>query len=58
MVDVNPDNSYSLVDQVEWEEEGSGALQVIFEDGKFMNLVTLTEVRERLSQEIPELQAA
>lgn len=58
MVDVNPDNSYSLVDQVEWEKEGSGALQVIFEDGNFMNLVTLTEVRERLSQEIPELQAA
>ena len=30
------------------EEESQGLLQVIYEDGKFYNQTTLTEVRERL----------
>lgn len=33
------------------EEENEGLLQVIYEDGKFHNQTTLTEVRERLKQQ-------
>ena len=42
------DKGYILSDQVNWESEESGALNVIFEDGKFYNQVTLTEIREKL----------
>lgn len=35
-------------DQCTKEEEEGGLLQVIFEDGKFYNLQTLTQIRERL----------
>ena len=31
------------------EEENTGLLQTIYEDGKFYNQVTLTEIRERLN---------
>lgn len=31
-----------------WEEESQGLLQVIYEDGKFYNQTTLTEIRDRL----------
>ncbi len=37
-----------LNDQCTWEQESGGLLQVIFEDGKFYNITTLTEIRERL----------
>jgi nicotinamide phosphoribosyltransferase len=43
------ETSYSLDDQVDWEEEGLGVLQTIFLDGNYHNQVTLTEIRERLS---------
>lgn len=39
---------YALIDQVDWEEESRGYLQTIFEDGKFSNQTTLTEIRKRL----------
>jgi nicotinamide phosphoribosyltransferase len=42
------DKGYILSDQVDWNSESSGALQVIFEDGKFYNQVTLTQIREKL----------
>lgn len=42
------DGKIKLKDQCTWEEEGQGLLQVIFEDGKFYNETTLTEIRERL----------
>jgi len=58
MVDETIDGNYELVDQVEWEEEGSGALKTIFLDGSFENKTTLTEVRERLAGKIPELMEA
>jgi nicotinamide phosphoribosyltransferase len=35
-----------------WEEETQGLLQVIYEDGKFFNQVTLNEIRERLQSVI------
>lgn len=38
-----------LKDQCTWEEEGQGLLQIIFEDGKFYNLTTLTRIREKLN---------
>ena len=41
-------NIIRLKDQCTWEEEGQGLLQVIFEDGIFYNLTTLTKIRERL----------
>jgi len=44
------DRGYILSDQVDWESEGTGALQVIFEDGKFYNETTLTQIRERLDE--------
>ena len=40
---------YNLVDQVSWEDEGKGALQTIYKDGKFYNQVTLTDIRKRLN---------
>jgi nicotinamide phosphoribosyltransferase len=33
------------------EEEAEGLLQIIYEDGKFYNLTTLTEIRKRLKNE-------
>jgi len=42
------DEDYRLMDQVSWEKENLGHLRVIFEDGKFYNETTLTEIRERL----------
>jgi nicotinamide phosphoribosyltransferase len=42
-------NIIRLKDQCTWEEEGQGLLQVIFEDGIFYNLTTLTKIRERLN---------
>lgn len=42
---------YQLVDQVSWNEErdeNKGWLQTIFEDGKFSNQTTLTEIRNKL----------
>lgn len=44
--------NYYLEDQVSWEEEGKGCLQVIYEDGIRKNMTTLTKVRERLQTEV------
>ena len=38
----------SLEDRCSWEQEDTGLLQTIFEDGAFSNITTLTEIRERL----------
>jgi nicotinamide phosphoribosyltransferase len=37
-----------VLTQCSWEQEGQGILQTIFEDGKFYNQLTLTEIRNRL----------
>ena len=44
--DFNGD--YELIDNVNWESEASGELQVIFKEGKFFNITSLTEVRNKL----------
>lgn len=52
MVDLNEQMGlpeYELLDQVSWENENKGYLQTIFEDGKFFNEVTLTEIRNKLN---------
>jgi nicotinamide phosphoribosyltransferase len=40
--------SIMLKDKVSWEEEDGGLLQVIYENGKFYNQTTLTEIRKKL----------
>lgn len=41
--------SYVVKQECTAEEENTGLLQVIYEDGKFHNLTTLTEIRKRLA---------
>ncbi|QXP79096.1 MULTISPECIES: nicotinate phosphoribosyltransferase [Winogradskyella] len=43
------DGEYVLIDEVTPEEENEGELQVIYEDGKFLNSTTLQEVRDRIN---------
>lgn len=50
MVYKDDEGKIKLKDQCTWEEEASGLLQVIFEDGNFYNQTTLTEIRERIKQ--------
>lgn len=40
---------YELVDQVSWEDEKCGELQIIFRNGELLNQTTLWEIRERLN---------
>ena len=42
------DGKIVTTDQVTWEEEGKGLLQTLFCNGKFENVTTLTEIREKL----------
>jgi nicotinamide phosphoribosyltransferase len=39
-----------LQDQVDWADEKTGCLQVVFENGNFHNEITLTEIREKLNK--------
>jgi nicotinamide phosphoribosyltransferase len=41
---------HEVLTQCTWEQEGTGILQTIYEDGKFHNQTTLTEIRERLNK--------
>lgn len=52
MVYIDDKGEYRLKDQCTWEEEATGELQVIFEDGKFFNETTLTEIRERINSHL------
>lgn len=45
-------NEFVLVDQVTPEEENKGELQVIYENGKFLNPITLQEIRESINTNI------
>jgi len=46
---LHDDNGeYYVKSECTWEEEGLGYLQTIFEDGKFYNQTTLTEIRDRI----------
>jgi nicotinamide phosphoribosyltransferase len=40
--------TFVLYDQQTWEQEASGALQTVFEDGRVFNVTTLAEVRRRV----------
>jgi nicotinamide phosphoribosyltransferase len=40
--------NYALLDQVTWDGEDTGFLQLIFEDGKFSNVTTLADIRKKL----------
>ncbi|WP_054851093.1 nicotinate phosphoribosyltransferase [Olleya sp. ITB9] len=44
------DGEYVLVDQVTPEEENKGELQVIYENGQFLNPITLQEIRDRVNK--------
>jgi nicotinamide phosphoribosyltransferase len=44
----DPDGDYHVTSDCNWEMEEKGELQVIFEDGKFFNQTTLTEIRKRI----------
>lgn len=44
----NGDGAYVLRDRTTWLGEGSGDLQIIYQDGKFKNTTTLDEIRNRL----------
>jgi nicotinamide phosphoribosyltransferase len=46
------DNSYVLVDQVTPAQENEGELQVIYENGKFLNRVDLEGIRARINESI------
>ncbi|MCX2681835.1 nicotinate phosphoribosyltransferase [Galbibacter sp. EGI 63066] len=42
-------DEYVLIDQVSPEQENEGALQVIYENGQFVNQVSLQEIRNRIN---------
>jgi len=46
------DGEYQLLDQVTEAEEKEGALQIIYADGEFKNIVTLEEIRDRVNKSI------
>jgi nicotinamide phosphoribosyltransferase len=50
--DENGMNEYFVETELTFEQEERGMLQVIYEDGKFFNQVTLNEIRERLQSVI------
>ena len=46
------DNTYVLIDQVTPAQENEGELQVIYENGKFLNRVDLEVIRARINESI------
>jgi nicotinamide phosphoribosyltransferase len=46
------DEDHEVHTQCSWEEEETGLLRTIYEDGKFLNETTLTQVREQLNSTI------
>ena len=47
-VTKNPAQERHLLDECTWEVEEAGALQTIFNNGEFENVITLKEIREKL----------
>lgn len=45
---IYEDNEYKLIDQVDWKEEGQGALNEVFRDGKLLSDQSLAEIRRRI----------
>ena len=50
-VDLN-NGEYTLTDQVNLDEENKGALQVIYENGKFLNETNIAEIRKIINDNI------
>ncbi len=46
---MKTETSFTLIDECTWEEENTGALQLIYADGKFSNTTSLTEIRARVA---------
>lgn len=51
------EGEYVLTDQVDWDAEGQGELQTIFNDDQFWNETTLTEVRAELKIPLEQVAA-
>lgn len=49
-VSKDENNEYVVATECTIDGEANGLLQVIYEDGKFFNTTTLTEIREKLKQ--------
>jgi nicotinamide phosphoribosyltransferase len=47
-----PNGSIGLYDRVSWATEDTGILQTIYNNGKFSNEITLSEIRETLTKQI------
>ena len=47
-VDINENGAYYATDCVTPEQERGGCLEPVFEDGKLLREVSMTEIRERL----------
>ena len=47
---IQGENGLELKDQISWEElqENDNLLKIVYQDGKFKNKVSLTEIREKL----------
>lgn len=50
----NGSGEYELIDQVSWDDVFSedNQLQLIYEDGEFHNIITLTEIRNKLKESL------
>lgn len=48
-IDGEKDPDYIVMQEATSDEESKGLLQIIFEDGKYYNQTTLTEIRKRLN---------
>jgi nicotinamide phosphoribosyltransferase len=49
-------NTYKLLDQVNWDSEREGELKEVFRDGKLLIDQTLTEIRQRTKKTAANLQ--
>jgi len=45
---IKEDNTYRMIDQVSWEEEGQGELKTVFKDGKLIKDLSLNEIRNNI----------
>lgn len=43
-------NIYKMIDQVSWEEESQGELEIVFKDGKLIKNLKLNEIRNNIKQ--------
>lgn len=46
---IKTNNTYTLIDNVSWEDEQQGELKVVFKNGKLINPTSLEDIRKRLN---------